>query len=175
MTTITLDRHKGHAFDYDVVSLGYNYRMSELNAALGLVQLKRVSERNARRGELTEEYRKRLTRIDGLAIPFSNPRGLPGFHILPVLLPEWADRHEVMAGLKRAGIQTSIHYRPIDTFSAYREAGLGPSSSVPLTHSIGAHALTLPLFPSMSSLQVQQVCDQLSQVLTSVGQAALAG
>ena len=49
MTTLTLDRHKGHAFDYDVVELGYNYRMSELNPALGLAQLRRVPEAKARR------------------------------------------------------------------------------------------------------------------------------
>src|ERR1035438_975287 len=81
MTTLTLDRHKGHAFGYDVVALGYNYRMSELNAALGLVQLGHVRQRNARRGELVAAYRERLGRVPGLAVPFAQHRGEAAFQI----------------------------------------------------------------------------------------------
>ena len=165
MTTLTLDRHKGHAFDYDVVALGYNYRMSELNAALGLVQLATVRERNARRGTLVAAYRERLARIEGLAVPFSAHRGEAAFHIMPVLLPEHVDRTSVMAAMRDAGIQTSIHYRPIDTFTAYVEAGLGPSPQVPHTHAIGARMVTLPLYPGMRIDQVDLVCNTLQNAL----------
>jgi dTDP-4-amino-4,6-dideoxygalactose transaminase len=175
MTTLTLDRHKGHAYDYDVVALGYNYRMSELNAALGLVQLRHVAARNAKRGELTCAYRARLARIPGLAMPFSSFRGKPGFHIAPVLLPEGVSRPVVMAKMQQAGVQTSVHYRPIDTFTAYVDAGLGPSPNVPVTHTVGERVLTLPLFPSMTLAQVEYVCDSLGAILTPAKQAALTG
>jgi dTDP-4-amino-4,6-dideoxygalactose transaminase len=165
MTTLTLDRHKGRAFDYDVVALGYNYRMSELNAALGLVQLKHLGERNARRAVLTRAYRERLGRVDDLVMPFSVFRGSPTFHILPVLLPRAEQRREVMSAMMSAGIQTSVHFRPIDTFSAYVDAGLGPSSAVPLTHDVGGRMVTLPLFPGMSEAQVAHVCDTLAAAL----------
>ena len=165
MTTLTLDRHKGHAFGYDVVALGYNYRMSELNAALGLVQLDSVRERNARRGTLVAAYRERLARIEGLSLPFQTHRGEAAFHILPVLLPEHVDRTSVMAAMRDAGIQTSIHYRPIDTFTAYVEAGLGPSPHVPHTHAIGARMVTLPLYPGMRIEQVDLVCNTLQEAL----------
>jgi dTDP-4-amino-4,6-dideoxygalactose transaminase len=167
MTTLTLDRHKGHAFGYDVVALGFNYRMSELNAALGLVQLKYVRERNARRGELVAAYRKRLAQVPSLGLPFSAFRGEPAFHLMPVLLPEGVARFDVMTSMREAGVQTSIHYRPIDTFTAYVEAGLGPSAQVPMAHAIGARVLTLPLYPSMTLAQVDLVCSVLARAIDS--------
>ena len=172
MTTLTLDRHKGHAFGYDVVALGYNYRMSELNAALGLVQLGHVRQRNARRGELVAAYRERLGRVPGLAVPFAQHRGEAAFHLMPVLLPKETVRHEVMATMRDAGVQTSIHYRPVDTFTAYVEAGLGPSDHVPLSHAIGGRVVTLPLYPSMRLEQVDLVCTTLARALQSATSSA---
>jgi dTDP-4-amino-4,6-dideoxygalactose transaminase len=172
MTTLTLDRHKGHAFSYDVVDLGYNYRMSELNAALGLVQLKRLEERNLRRADLTFEYRARLAGLESVHVPFRTYRGEAGYHIFPVMLPEGAQRSEVMGAMRDAGIQTSIHYRPIDTFTAYVRAGFGPSAAVPLTHAIGARVVTLPLYPSMTVRNIADVCDHLSDALSRVTLAA---
>jgi len=171
MTTLTLDRHKGHAFGYDVVDLGFNYRMSELNAALGLVQLEHVRRRNVQRGAVVDEYRRRLAQVPGLGLPFGVFRGESAYHLMPVLLPQGANRHELMSSMRGAGIQTSIHYRPVDTLSAYVNAGFGPSPHVPLAHTIGARVLTLPLFPSMQSEQVAAVCDTLVAGLESVSGA----
>ena len=165
MTTLTLDRHKGHAFDYDVVELGYNYRMSELNAALGLAQLGRLESGNRRRAELAGAYRERLARISGLSVPFTTSIGTSSHHLMPVLLPDGTDRHDVMAHMKEQGIQTSIHYRPIDTFTAYVAAGLGPSTAVPRSHAVGSRVVTLPLYPSMSMAQLDQVCSALAGAL----------
>lgn len=165
MTTLTLDRHKGHAFGYDVVALGYNYRMSELNAALGLVQLSAVRERNARRGSLVARYRDRLARIEGLGLPFGCSLGESAYHLMPVLLPQGSDREALMSALRDAGVQSSIHYRPVDTFTAYVEAGLGPSPDVPLAHAIGDRVVTLPLYPSMRLEQIEHVCSALGAAL----------
>lgn len=175
MTTLTLDRHKGHAFGYDVVALGFNYRMSELNAALGLVQLAHVRERNARRGELVALYRQRLERIAGLAVPFATHRGEAAFHLMPVLLPDGVAREEVMGAMRDAGVQTSIHYRPVDTFTAYVEAGLGPSTQVPHSHAIGARVVTLPLYPSMRVEQIDLVCTALARSIESARLPAMKG
>lgn len=172
MTTLTLDRHKGHAFGYDVVGLGFNYRMSELNAAIGLVQLRHVQARNRQRGELVAAYRRLLQGIPGLTVPFAEWRGAPAFHIQPVLLPERANRVAVMTAMKEAGIQTSIHYRPVDTFTAYVDAGLGPSPDVPLAHTIGDRVVTLPLYPSMSESQVEKVCVTLRAALQQAASGA---
>lgn len=164
MTTLTLDRHKGHAFGYDVVSLGYNYRMSELNAALGLVQLGRVRERNALRANHVQRYRQRLAELP-LGLPFAKFLGEPAYHLMPVLLPEGTDRLRIMATMRQHGVQTSIHYRPVDTFTAYVEAGLGPCGTVPLSHRIGNGVVTLPLYPSMRDEQIDHVCNSLKEAL----------
>jgi dTDP-4-amino-4,6-dideoxygalactose transaminase len=161
MTTVTWDRYKGHAFSYDVTELGYNYRMSELNAALGLVQLKYLRRRNERRRQLVQYYREKLAHINGLRIPFTEHMGESASHIMPVLLPADADRTAVIGYLQGARIQTSIHYRSVDTFTAYRTAGFGPCDSLPHAHLVGERALTLPLYPAMSNSQVDQVCETL--------------
>jgi len=165
MTTVTLDRHKGHAHSYDVVDLGYNYRMSELNAALGLVQLENVASRNLLRKQLVARYRTQLSSIHGVFVPFVNHPGESAHHLMPILLPAHVDRNRVMGALRDAGIQTSIHYRPIDTFTAFRNRGLGPCKHLPLTHEIGERQLTLPLYPSLDSREVDYVCATLRDVL----------
>jgi dTDP-4-amino-4,6-dideoxygalactose transaminase len=165
MTTLTLDRHRGHAFSYDVDRVGYNYRMSELNAAIGLVQLRHLPERTKRRNELARSYRKALEGVPGLEVPFSACAGDPAVHIMPVLLPRSADREAVMAELRESGIQSSIHYRPVNTFTAYRRAGLGAVDRLPHTHEIGARMITLPFFPAMTDDQMHLVCESLSRAL----------
>ena len=167
MTTATLDRHRGHAFSYDVVKFGYNYRMSELNAALGSVQLRHLPERTRRRGKLAAEYRRRLAGIPGLTVPFSTHEGVPAVHIMPVLLPPDSERERVMARMRDAGVQTSIHYRPVDTFTVYRDAGLGPDDCLVHTRTIGQRTVTLPLYPSMTGEQIDLVCSSLAEALAS--------
>ena len=73
---------------------------------------------------------------------------------------------------KEAGIQTSIHYRPVDTFTAYVDAGLGPSPHVPLSHAVGDRVVTLPLFPNMTEAQVGYVCEALGAALNRVTRVA---
>ena len=165
MTTLTLDRYRGHAYSYDVTDFGYNYRMSELNAALGLVQLQALAERNAQRRQLAERYRSNLAAVSELMLPFSLARGESACHLMPVLLPRGCDRARTMDRLKQAGIQTSIHYRPIDTFTAYQAAGLGPCADLPLTHEIGARELTLPLYPGLPESEVDYVCEKVAEAV----------
>ncbi len=165
MTTVTLDRHKGHAFSYDVLGLGYNFRMTEITAALGLVQLRHLRDRNGRRRELVEHYRRRLAQIPGISVPFADHPSESAFHIMPVLLSAGASRLHVMQGLRERGIQSSIHYRPVDTFTSYREAGLGPLDRLERTHLIGERELTLPLYPSMRTDDVELVCAALAEVV----------
>lgn len=162
MTTMTLDRHKGHAFLYDVVALGFNYRMTEIHAAIGLQQLKRLPAWNAKRATCVAWYREALRDVGGVTVPFADCRGTSAFHIMPVLLPERSDRLSVMEAMRDQGIQTSVHYRPIHTFSAY---GGEAASGLTLTESIGARALTLPLFPAMSKEQVETVAVALRSSL----------
>jgi len=77
------------------------------------------------------------------------------------------DRTAVMTAMREEGIQTSVHYRPIDTFTAFSGFGAKERTTLERTHDIGERALTLPLYPSMTVPQVDAVCDALARALGS--------
>lgn len=164
MTTLTLDRHKGRAITYDVAVPGLNYRMDEIRAAIGLVQLQKLPAGNARRQTLTERYRRNLLGSQ-LTIPFAElpSDATSAFHILPVLLPAGCNRVAVIDALKAQGIQSSIHYPPFWSFSGYE--GLFNAADTPLTAEICERELTLPLFPTMTDEEVDMVTTALLGVL----------
>lgn len=163
MTTLTLDRHKGRAVTYDVVRPGLNYRIDEMRAALGRVQLSKLSEANASRGRVVARYIESLCAIDGLKIPFVElGDSISSHHIFTVLLPESVDRLKVIESLKNQGVQSSIHYPSIQHFSAYANAGL---AATPIADEISKRELTLPLYPSMTDEDVETVIAAFEQAL----------
>ncbi len=164
MTTLSLDRHQGRAITYDIAQPGLNYRMDEIRAAIGLVQLKKLRAGNLRRGELTKRYRSRLEETS-VKIPFDMQPEITEsvYHILPVLLPKESNRVEIIGALKDKGIQASIHYPPFWNFSAY-EGQFSPDDS-PITADICRRQLTLPLFPTMSDEEVDVVTEALIEAL----------
>lgn len=164
MTSLTWDRHKGHAWSYDVVAPGYNYRIDEIRAAIGRVQLAKLETANSRRRALDALYRRLLpAAAPGLAIPYDRVRGIPACHLRPVLLPEGANRVRFMEEMKTRGIQTSIHYPPVHQFSYYRANGDGPA--LPLTEMVGEREVTLPLYPGMSPADVETVVAAAAEAL----------
>ena len=162
MTTLTWDRHQGHASTYDVVDLGYNYRIDEIRAALGREQLKKLPAGNVRREVLVERYREELAeRLPALGLPFSEKRGLSSQHIFPVLLPEGVDRQSFREALKADGIQTSFHYPPVHHFRIYRQEG----EALWMTETAARRQVTLPLFPGMTDAQQSLVIESVVKAL----------
>lgn len=164
MTTLTLDRHKGRAITYDVAEPGLNYRMDEMRAAIGLVQLDKLPAGNSRRKELTERYRMNLAG-SSVSMPFSHlsADAVSAYHILPVLLPVGSDRKAVIEALKANGIQSSIHYPPFWSFTAY--AGQFSATDAPIAADICERELTLPLYPTMTNEEVELVTSSLLECL----------
>lgn len=164
MTTLTWDRHRGHAHSYDVVDEGFNVRMDELRAAIGLVQLGRLSERNARRGEIVERYRDAFAGSDAVSLPAPTRAGdRSAHHLAVVVLREGIPRDDVRTALASRGIQTSMHYPPIHQFSHYRAAGA--VRPLPVTESVAGRLITLPLYPTMTDDQIIAVVDALQEAL----------
>jgi dTDP-4-amino-4,6-dideoxygalactose transaminase len=161
MTSLTWDRHRGHAQSYDVVQLGYNYRMDELRAAIGLEQLKKLVENNNRRMEIASLYRRAFAEHPWLEVPFSSPRGDPVDHIFIVLLKDATMREAFVSHLRRLGIQTSRHYPPIHQFSYYRQR-LPQPARLPITERAADLLVTLPLFPGMSAVQIEAVIEAVN-------------
>ena len=164
MTTLTWERHRGHASSYDVVAQGFNYRLDELRAAMGLHQLRRLPDENARRGLISARYRERLDGSSGVSIPFGDlEEGTSSAHHLAVaLLPE-GRRDVVRAALAERRIQTSVHYPPIHLFSYYRE--LGSRRPLPRTEAVAARVVTLPLYAHMGDEQVELVIEGVLETL----------
>jgi dTDP-4-amino-4,6-dideoxygalactose transaminase len=167
MTSLTWDRHQGHAYTYDVTDLGYNYRIDEIRSAIGRVQLRKLAGNNARRRALTQLYRERFAHwAPQIQLPFSQVPGVSSCHILPALLPEGVDRFDFMDAMKTSGIQTSIHYPPIHLFQAYQAEDF---SFVDLSKTVqlAAREVTLPLYPTLLDEHVDWIARCAADALES--------
>jgi dTDP-4-amino-4,6-dideoxygalactose transaminase len=152
MTTLTWDRHKGHAWSYDVIELGYNYRIDEIRAALGRVQLSKLDRNNARRRQLTQLYRESLQELaPQIIVPFTHHPGISSAHLMPILLPPGVDRVGFMESMKSKGIQTSIHYPPIHKFTSYHSSDHTNNNLLSVTEDVAAREVTLPLYPMLAA------------------------
>lgn len=161
MTSLSWDRHKGHATGYDVVALGYNYRIDEPRAALASARLKDLDEQDRRRGEIVSAYRSALGEL-GVQMPLAPRAGLESAHHLACLLLEpGVDRARFRDALAGAGVQTSMHYPPVHHFSIYET----DAPELPVTDDYAARAVTLPLFAHMTTAQLDVVLGAVDSAL----------
>ena len=164
MTTLTWDRHAGHAPTYDVLLPGFNYRLDELHATIGTLNLDRLMTENAGRRAVSGRYRAELDGVKGIQMPFLSANADESSHHLAlVLLPETADRTSVRAALEERGVQSSVHYPPIHRFAAY--ANMDRRVPLSQTEVAGHRLLTLPLFGHMKDEQVELVIEALLDAL----------
>jgi dTDP-4-amino-4,6-dideoxygalactose transaminase len=168
MTSPTWEREKGKAYSYDVVDLGYNYRMTEIAAALGLEQLKKLSKNNLIRKKLTGHYVQYLNSVKGITIPFRDYPRDSSFHLFPILLDKNIDRGKVIQRLRNKGIQTSIHYPPVHKFSYYQDKY--NSKALPYAEYIGLHELTLPLHPLLTRRDIRYVGNELKKSIRDLSE-----
>ena len=164
MTSGTWDRHQGSTDTYDVVGLGFNYRLDEPRAALLLSRLERLEAEIARRRELTVRYRELLSSVEGIIVPFEDS-AVPtsSCYVIPIMLERDGLQAQVSAELRERGIQTSIFYPSIHRFSAYRERF--PDVSLPVTELASRTELTLPFYPHMTNDDQDRVATALAEVL----------
>ncbi len=169
MTTCTWDRERGHAFSYDVTDLGYNYRITELQAALACTQLRKLPGNNGRRHDLVMRYRKRLQRTPGITIPFGEADGRLAYHLFPILLDEDLNREDFMAAMRSMGIQSSIHYPPVHLFSYFKQRFKTGVGMLPTTEAVARRLVTLPLHPLLVPEDIDAISSAARSVLLSMG------
>lgn len=165
MRSLSWDKYRGSLSSYDIEQLGYNYRTTEIQAALGLVQLKKLDRNNRKRKKLVEAYRKELEGTERISLPFSKIKGNPSYHIFPILLDSRIDRYRVMEELKNFGIQTSVHYPAIHLFSLYRNRFRCKEGMLPKTEEVSRKELTLPLHPLMNVEDVKGIAKKVKKVI----------
>ena len=163
MTTMSYQRAKGHSTVYDVVELGYNFRMDDIHASIGIAQMKKLKADLDRREQVRNWYVKNLSEVSGIAVPFIDNESFVSNYIMPiVLLDSTAEkRDEVRDKLHAAGIQTSVHYPAIHRFSIYKNY----EANLPVTEYISDNEITLPMYGSLTADEVSFICSTLSSIL----------
>ncbi|MCX7723190.1 MAG: DegT/DnrJ/EryC1/StrS family aminotransferase, partial [Verrucomicrobiae bacterium] len=163
MTTLSFDRARGHATDYDVVLRGFNFRMDDIRAALVLAQLGKLEADTAARARLRQLYVEQLRDISELIIPYADCPHQSSHYIMPVVLKQGgaARRNAIRHALAQRGIQTSVHYPAVHQFSIYRSL----NAQLPNTEFVSAHEITLPLHSKMDESTVSLVVKALRECL----------
>lgn len=147
---------------YEQIDLGYNYRMTDIQAALGTSQMGRLDDFVRRRNELAERYDEQLHAL-GLRTQ-QIPDGVYSAYHLYVVGVEPSRRAAVFAGLRSREIGVNVHYLPVHLQPYYRDLGFRPGD-FPVAEEYSAGAITLPLFPAMTDEQQDEVVAALHEVL----------
>jgi dTDP-4-amino-4,6-dideoxygalactose transaminase len=172
MTSGTWDRHRGHSAGYDVVGLGYNYRMDEPRAALLSARLPGLEEDVARRRRLVHRYRSALAEVPGVSVPYRDEEvNASSCYVMPVMIdrPELRDPlRDFMLHDRR--VQTSVLYPAIHQFSAYA----GQKGQLPRSELAARTQLTLPLYPHLADGDQERVVVALKDGLATLAAATAA-
>ena len=151
---------------YQQVDLGFNYRMTELQAALGISQMERLDDYVSRRHVLATRY-DALLRALPVTTPWQHPDSYSGLHLYVIRLQlDKIDKHHraVFESLREQGISVSLHYIPVHTHPYYRQMGF-KIGDFPEAERYYAEAISLPMYPTMSESQQDQVVLALEQAL----------
>ncbi|MCX8072587.1 MAG: DegT/DnrJ/EryC1/StrS family aminotransferase [Candidatus Binatia bacterium] len=153
---------------YDVLYPGFKYNMTDLNAALGLVQLRRLKGLHARRKELVQLYQSLLQDLEEIVLPAVRPEVEHAWHLFVVRLRTEMlriDRDRLMEELRLAGIGTQVHFVPLHMHAFYRTAFGFEAKDFPVASAVAEQILSLPLFTRMSDEDVAFVCEQLRRIV----------
>ncbi len=153
---------------YDVSYPGFKYNMTDMNAALGLVQLGRMADLQAKRQALVERYFAALADVDELELPTCKPDIEHAWHLFVVRVrPErlTIGRDQVIVQLTEAGIGTSVHFIPLHEHSYYRDVLGYRAADFPNATAAFARTISLPLFPGMHPADIDRVADTLGSIL----------
>lgn len=151
---------------YQQIDLGFNFRMTELQAALGISQIERLDKYVARRHELANRYDELLADLP-VTIPWQNPNGFSSFHLYVIRLQLDKikfSRSQVFDSLRSNGIGVNVHYIPIHTQPYYQNMGF-KLGDFPVAERYYSEAVSLPLFPSLSNGQQDDVVRHLIRSL----------
>ncbi|MEZ6092833.1 MAG: UDP-4-amino-4,6-dideoxy-N-acetyl-beta-L-altrosamine transaminase [Pirellulaceae bacterium] len=159
---------------YSMSELGYNYRMSDIHAALGFSQLGKLNTWTARRERIALKYDQLLAEVEKCE-PLSRLSGRTNaWHLYVVRLASDVNRDDVFAELRRKGIGCNVHYLPVYRHPYYQEALGHPSGQCPEAEAAYQQILSLPIFPAMTEEDVEWVCHELAKCLVPSGIRAAA-
>jgi len=153
---IRLLRDHGRSDKHTHVTVGYNFRFNEVQAAIGRAQLAGLEGYVARRRAIAARYDEALRGLGGVRIPRERPGTRMAYHLYPVRVADRATRDRLVAHLKERGIETGFHY-PIANHLQPAMAGLGPVPSLPRAEALAEDEVSLPMFPGLSDADADHV------------------
>ena len=158
-------REQRGTWEYDVVELGLNYRLPDLNCALGASQVAKVPGWVERRRAIAARYVERLAGLPLQVLTHPEDRE-PSWHLFPVLVDPGAvvDRDGLVARLREEGIGANVHYRPVHLHTLYA-ADARHQGPLPVAEDAGRRVLTLPLWHGMTDGEQDRVIDTLTRIL----------
>lgn len=164
MTTMSYDRAKGHSTSYDVVELGYNYRMDDIRAAIGISQLDKLVPDIEKREKVREKYVKKLSEIKNVIIPFVNYTDVSSSYIFPIVIEgiDATKRDEIRDALAKKGVQTSVHYPAVHRFEIYKSE---KEYTLPITEKYCDTEITLPMYGSLTDDELNYIVESVEKSL----------
>jgi dTDP-4-amino-4,6-dideoxygalactose transaminase len=160
MSSVTWDRHRGYSRSYDVDDVGFNFRMDEPRAALGMSRLPRLAGEIDRRREVVRGYRERLSGQAGLSLVFDDAAVEQASHFaFPVLAEDRDARDRARDGLAERGIQTTW-YPAVHRFSGYEDG-----AELPRTDALSERHFCLPLSPTLEDADLDAIAETVAEVM----------
>lgn len=158
-----LERKDEGAWYYEQQALGFNYRMTDMQAALGASQLRRLDAFVAARRRLAARY-DALLADSGLILPWQHAQARSSYHLYPVQVPHAAMRRAVFDGLRAAGIGVQVHYIPVHLQPYYRRLGFR-EGDFPAAEAYYRRAISLPMYAALTDAQQDFVVERLLRLL----------
>lgn len=151
---------------YQQIDLGYNYRMTDIQCALGCSQMKKLDSFIARRRELVERYNKAFADCKNIVTPYQLPDTKSGWHLYIIQVKN-KDRKAVFEALRAEGIGVNVHYIPVYHHPYYREHGYA-DVNCPVAEEVYSHIISLPLFPRLTDEQQDEVIEKVRKIVENV-------
>lgn len=156
MSTMSYQRASGHATEYDITCLGYNFRMDDIRASIAIEQLKKLPGDLQARVAVRKRYEENLSKVERITIPFINCNEFTSNYIFPIVINNSTKelRNALREYIHNQGIQTSIHYPAVHRFSTYKDIG----AVLPHTDYVSDNEITLPMYANLTMEQVDEIC-----------------
>jgi perosamine synthetase len=161
-------RNAAGQWHYEMVLLGFNYRLTDIACALGLSQLKKLEANLARRREIAARYTAAFRNLQGVVVPSVRPNVNPAWHLYPVRVNPAhlnSDRAHVFRALRAENIGVNVHYIPVHLHPYYRERFGYQGGEYPVAEAAYQQLISLPMFHSMTDQDIQDVIAALTKVM----------
>ena len=167
-------RNQGRSADgkwLNHIRLGYNYRISDLNCALGIAQMKRIDEIITKRAKVAKMYHDKLSGVDEIIIPYVSPDVKMSWFVYVVRLEKTfrrGQRDKILSGLRRNGIECNNYFPPIHLQPFYQKMFGYKKGDFPITESVAERTIALPFYNNLSKEQIDYIVNNLKNMLKRV-------